>query len=75
MSTKDEDKRNDVSERDDDVPPLLVEEKSANLSTLAKAKFASVKYDEVEASGPAAAPLGFPAPHGEFPEVLYLAHF
>lgn len=74
MSTKDEDKRNDVSERDDDVPPL-VGEKSADLSTLAKAKFASVKYDEVEASGPAAAPLGFPAPHGEFPEVLYLAHF
>ena len=36
-----------------------------NWNDMKIAKFASVTYDEVKLSGPAAAPLGFPAPRGE----------
>lgn len=51
-------------EMNNDVPPLILE-KSTELCSLADAKFARVTYDEVESSGPAAAPLGFPAPRGK----------
>jgi hypothetical protein len=53
------------TEVNDDVPSLIFEKSTNNLSRLASAKFASVTYDEVESSGPAAASLGFPAPRGK----------
>lgn len=43
--------------------PLFVSEVS--LHSLSEAKFANVTYEEVESSGPAVTPLGFPAPRGK----------
>lgn len=50
--------------KNDDCP--LEHERIVDVSSLPCAKFASVTYREVELSGPAASPLGFPAPHGKF---------
>ena len=57
---------NDQAECDDGLPHLVSENSYSELRRLAKAKFASVTYSEVESSGPAVSPLGFPAPHGKF---------
>lgn len=43
--------------------PLFVSEVS--LHSLSEAKFANVTYEEVESSGPAVTPLGFPSPRGQ----------
>ena len=43
-----------------------------NWNDMKIAKFASVTYDEVKLSGPAAAPLGFPAPRGELNASFYI---
>lgn len=53
-------------EGDDGLPNLVSENNYSELRRLAMAKFATVTYSEVESSGPAASPLGFPAPHGMF---------
>jgi hypothetical protein len=55
---------NNQTDKNDDEPSLVCET-SAELGRLAEAKFAGVTYHEVESSGPAAAPLGFPAPKGK----------
>eukprot|EP00804_Cyclotella_cryptica_P028953 CCRYP_012368-RA/>CCRYP_012368-RA protein AED:0.03 eAED:0.03 QI:174/1/1/1/1/1/2/347/356 len=49
-------------EGDDGLPHLVSESSDAELRRLAKAEFASVAYSQVESAGPAASPLGFPAP-------------
>ena len=36
------------------------------------AKFATISYSEIESHGPAASPLGFPAPIGKKRNTLYI---
>ena len=55
----------DKVRKNDKLPPLI-SEISSQLRYLSKSRFATATYSEVESSGPASSPLGFPAPRGEF---------